>query len=323
MKTSIASSWRSVLAVVVLLSGCQPDLSAPLGAARDLVGDPEADRPVESCQVVRNEGQDSFLQTYRYDSRGLVSRWDDGFGTLIPQYDARGILVRARYGISDALFVTIVYEYQGSKVVREIWYQGGTDIVDDVVVNTWNAKGQLIRRESLLFGVYATFQYDAIGNAYQVDVLATNGFLFLSNTYSFTAAVKSPDLTLRGLPYGLQFINHVFNPWRQTAAKAVVTDIEGNRITLFDQDPAKSILIAGRKQFALYQNFFDKLSGTYYAQSWTYQNCPGNNYPPDVPPPPPLGGVRSQVAGAADLLLRGSMRDVRQQVEELKRRYGK
>lgn len=321
MKTSVASSWRSLLAIALLVSGCRPDTAGPNPVATiDVATDFAPDRPLETCQVVRNEGQDGFLQTYRYNSRGLVSRWEDGFGTLIPQYDMRGVLVRARYVIDDLTFATIVYEYHGGKIVRETWFLGATDTIEDILVNTWNANGQLIRRESLPFGVYTTFQYDAVGNAFQVDVLGPGGFLFLSNTYAFTAPVKSPDLTLRGLPYGPQFINHVFNPWRQTAAKAVITDQDGNLITLFDQDPVKSILVAGRQRYALYQNFYDKLSGTYYAQTWSYQNCPGNNFPPDVPPSP---SIRGRAAGAADFVLRGSMRGVRQQIEELKKKYAR
>jgi len=309
-----------LLAIALFLFGCRADTSGPDGiAVRDVVAHLAVGNRLVACQVVRNEGQDGFLQTYAYNSGGLVSRWQDGFATLIPQYDSRGVLVRARYTIDDLTFATIVYEYQGGKIVRETWFIGANNTVEDMVVNTWNAKGQLIRRESLPFGVYTTFQYDAVGNAYQVDVLGTDGFLFLSNTYSFTAPVRNPDLTLRGLPYGPQFINLVFNPWRQTAAKAVVTDQNGNLVTLFDQDPEKSVLIAGQQGFALYQNFFDKLSGTYYAQTWTYQNCPGNNFPPDVPTP----AVRSRAAGAADFVLRGSMRNVRQQVEEIKRRYAR
>lgn len=323
MNSTIASSRRSLLAIALFVCGCRSDTSGPDPIATLAVLDNvQAGRRVDACQVVRNEGQDGFLQTFRYDSRGLVSRWEDGFATLIPQYDAKGALVRATYIIDDATFASIVYKYQGGKVAQETWFIGGTDIVDDILVNTWNARGQLIRRESQLFGVYTTFQYDAIGNAYQVDVLGSDGFLFLSNTYAFTAPIKSPDLTLRGLPYGPQFINLVFNPWRQTAAKAVVSDLEGNLVTLFDQDPKKSMLVAGQQQYALYQKFFDKLSGTWYAQTWSYVNCPGNSYPPDVPPSPSLGS-RSRAAGTADFVLRGSMRTVRQQVDELKRKYAR
>src|SRR4029453_8467766 len=118
---------------------------------------------------------------------------------------------------------------------KEVWINGATGLIDDILANTWNAKGQLTRRESVPFGVFASLQYDALGNAYQVDVLGTNGFLLLSNTYTFLSPVKSPDLTLRGLPYGPQFLNYVFNPRRQTSAKAVVSDVNGNLFTLFDQ----------------------------------------------------------------------------------------
>ncbi|HEV8364066.1 MAG TPA: hypothetical protein VGQ52_11160 [Gemmatimonadaceae bacterium] len=318
MQISVASSWRSSLLLVLLLPGCRTDASGPdANSVRDAIN--VAESPGQACQVVRNLGQDGFLQNYRYDSRGLVSRWDDGFGSYLPQYDAQGALIRAQYVLGDITLASIAYEYVAGKIVKEVWFNGFTGLIDDILVNTWNANGQLTRRESVPFGVFATLQYDALGNAYQVDVLATNGFLLLSTTYTFLSPVKSPDLTLRGLPYGPQFLNYVFNPRRQTSAKAVVSDVNGNRITLFDQDPQKSVLIAGQQQFALFQNFFDKVSGTFYAQTWSYSNCPGNNFPPDIAGTTLLGGSRS--AGPSDFALRGSMKDVKQQIEALKRKF--
>lgn len=308
---------RSFIAVVLFLVGCQTDPTAPTGPAPN-VASLAGDGTAQSCQVVRNLGQDGFLQNYRYDSQGLVSRWDDGFGTLLPQYDSRGVLVRARYVVGDIALASIGYEYSSGKVAKETWLNPVTGFVDDIIVNTWNAAGQLVRRESLSFGFFATFQYDELGNAFQVDVLATNGFLLLSNTYTFRAAVKSPELTLKGLPYGPQFLNYVFNPRRQTSAKAVISDVEGHHIVVLDQDPARSVLFAGKQNFALYQNFFDRLSGTFYSQTWTYQHCAGNNFPPDIPPSPlTLGGKR----GAADFALRGPMKNVKQQIQALATKY--
>jgi YD repeat-containing protein len=325
MQTSSARR-RVLFTVALVLVGCRADTSAPdPDATRNLITDAAAaDRQLQRCQVLRNLGQDGFLQTIRYDNRGLVSRWEDGIGTYLPQYDASGRLTRARYVLNDLASATIFYRYQGPRIERETWFLSGTEVVLDELVNTWDARGQLVRRESVPFGVFTTFQYDAMGNAFQVDVRGAGGFLLLSNTYAFTAPIKSPDLTLRGLPYGPQFINYVFNPRRQTAAKAVVSDPQGNLITLFDQDPARSVLVAGQQNFALYQNFFDKLSGTFYAQTWTYQQCPGNNFPPDIPPAPPGSSARRSGAGRPDdLALRGSMSSVRQQIDGLRKRYGK
>jgi hypothetical protein len=317
MKIRTISSRRSLLSIALFLLGCRTDTSGPdSNSARDFrIGETQA----QSCQVQRNLGQDGFLQNYRYDSRGFVSSWYDGVGTYLPQYDATGVLTTARYMLGDFTLASITYEYTAGKIVKEMWFNGATGLVDDKIVNTWNANGQLTRRESVPFGVFATFQYDALGNARQVDVLDGNGVLLLSNTYTFQAPVKSPDLTLRGLPYGLQFINYVFNPRRQTSAKAVVSDPEGNRVTLFDQDPQKSVLIAGQQQFPLYQNFFDTMSGTFYAQTWSYANCSGNNFPPDIPGTQLLAG--SQRAGPSDFALRGSMKSAKQQIEALRRKF--
>ena len=318
MRRSIASNWISALSIILFLVGCRTDSSGPdSNGARNVVG--LNGDPGQACQVVRNLGQDGFLQNYRYDSRGLVSRWDDGFGSLYPMYDSNGLLVRARYMLGDVTLTSITYEYAAGKIVKEVWHNGVTDLVDDILVNTWNGQGQLIRRESVPFGVFATLKYDNIGNAYQVDVMGPGGVLFLSNTYTFLAPVKSPDLTLRGLPYGPQFLNYVFNPRRQTSAKAVMSDAAGNLITVFDQDPQKSVLIAGQQQFPVFQNFFDKLSGTFYAQTWSYSNCPGNNFPPD------MAGLQLSASGKrsgpADFSLRGSMKDVKKQIDALRRKY--
>lgn len=318
MKTRLVSSRRFLLPIALFLLGCRTDTSGPdSNSARNV-------RIIDSqglaCQVQRNLGQDGFLQNYRYDSRGLVSRWDDGFGSYLPQYDAAGVLTRARYALGDITLASMAYQYNtDGKIVKEVWYNGATGLVDDILMNTWNANGQLTRRESVPFGFFAIFQYDALGNAYQVDVKTSTGLLLLSNTYTFQAPVKNPEVTMRGLPYGAQFLNHVFNPLRQTSAKAVVSDTEGNLVTLFDQDPQQSVLMAGQQQFALYQNLFDKVSGTFYAQTWTYANCPGNNFPPDIPGSQRVAGNKR--AGPSDFALHGSMKSVKQQIDALRRKF--
>ena len=317
----------SVLALVFVLSGCRSDVAAPNNpsATADLARGLDADVPLETCQVLRQVGQSSFLQTYRYDNRGLLSRWEDASGNiLLPQYDSRGALVRAKYHAPRSEFAsTIVFVYDGANIVRENWYEEPSNRLSDIVVNTWNSKGQLILRQSLYQGSNATFQYDAVGNAYQVDESINDGLGILVTvitTYTFSAPVKSPDLTLRGLPYPPQYINRVFNPQHQTGAKADFVDYDGSLIPLYDFDPNKSILVAGQQHFPLYQQFFNTLTGTYWpAQTWSYQRCPGNNYPPDTAPSSSLA-IRSQTRSTADLSLGGPMGDVRRHLRALNRK---
>lgn len=311
---------EKTLAVVSLVwfAACGTDATGPdTTALRG--GALSGEAPGQFCQVVRNLGQDGFLQNYRYDSHGFLVRWDDGFGSYLPQYDANGKLVRARYVLGDITLASISYDYSGDKIAKEVWLNGATGLVDDILVNTWDAKGQLTKRASVPFGVYTAFTYDALGNAYQVDVLSGTGALLLSNTYTFLSAVKSPDVTLRGLPYGAQFLNYVFNPRRQTSAKAVISDIDGNLVTLFDQDPGKSVLVGGQQQLALYQNLYDKVSATFYGQTWSYNGCAGNNFPPDIGSPTSFSVRRAGV----DFALRGSTRTIKQQIAALARRYGR
>src|SRR5574341_762818 len=148
MRSCILSSWLRSISLLLLLVGCRTDSTGPDDSIlRNAALNGEFTG--QSCQVVRNLGQSGFLQNYRYDSQGMLIRWDDGFGSYLPQYNSNGVLVRARYVLGDITLASIVYDYSGSKIAKEIWLNGATGLVDDVLLNTWNAQGQLIRRESV------------------------------------------------------------------------------------------------------------------------------------------------------------------------------
>lgn len=258
--------------LIPILGACSGDSAV---AARPLVvaQDRQPPPPPTGCALVLNKGDEGFREEYRYNADGLVGFWVDQFGGQASfVYDNRRRLKNAVFtdGVST---YNIDFVYKGGRIVRELAYDAATGALADIVVNSYNETGQLVRRESYAFDFYATFAYDAVGNAYQVDVLGVGGYLYIATTFSFTMDVKNPNLALHGLPYGVPYINQVHGPWRQTAAKSIITDANGDPLVLFDQDPYKSILRAGSENYAVYQSLFDKLSQTFFNQKWEYQNC--------------------------------------------------
>jgi len=141
------------------------------------------------------------------------------------------------------------------------------------VLVTYKDKGQVIKYESLLYEYYSTFEYDAAGNARKIDVTGNDGYVYISEKYYFTKKIKNPMLAVPGIPFALQYSNVVFSPYRFTGVTSVVTDENGNLVTVADDDPDKSILNPGTDNFAASQNFYDNLSGTWYGQNWRYKNC--------------------------------------------------
>jgi len=313
--TSTRLAHARVLVATLSLAACSTEPTSG-GRASNLPTEPALGTLASSCALVRNQGQQGYLETFQYNANGLVEVYHDLFGAQTRfGYDAQGRLATAVFDDGDQIF-DVVFEYSGGRIARELTTDAATGDLVDEVVNSYDAKGRLVRRESLDGGFYATFAYDRFGNANQVDVLGTDGYLFIATTYQFTREVRDPHRTLRGLPYNVPFINSAINPWRQTAAKSVITDAEGGLLTLYDQDPARSILRTGADNYATFQSFFDKLSSTYYTQRWEYEGCAGGTAA-NV-----SVGSSAPMPGSA-LPVRGSRARLTRHIDALRQAYGR
>ena len=86
---------------------------------------------------------------------------------------------------------TIFFGNKNNKVIKEIWYVGDTKDVDDIVINTYNKKDQLIKSESL------NYDYDTL-NTYTPQGDLKSWFFFSGGQpaqkgeYTFKKEIKNP-----------------------------------------------------------------------------------------------------------------------------------
>ena len=278
MKKNVSFQFVLSLIFVLLLASCRKEQAlSPAVSSSDSESLIDLSLNSSTCRLTFNKDEYGNLNSFQYNDRGLVEKWiySTPYGykeVLKVKYDSKNQVSGSWYEFDGNSF-RVEYQYEDGRIVKEFWFVGNTEIVDDTVLITYNDKGKVTQYESRLYQYYSTFEYDASGNAYQVNVVGFDGYLYIATTYQFTKKIKDPYRALPGIPFALQYSNLVFNTHRPTGIKTVVTGSDGSLVTLFDYDPAKSILRAGPGNYPFYQNYYDNLSGTWYAQAWRYENC--------------------------------------------------
>ncbi|MES2890869.1 MAG: hypothetical protein V4725_02630 [Bacteroidota bacterium] len=263
MKKSIYTLFAVMLTPGLLLPGCRKD---------------EAQ---SSCRLIAWQGlDDGYLRTLAYNDRGLLSEWKETSSqfevnqTSAYIYNENKKLEKVDFYNKGVLEYTIDLVYQHGRIEKEIWYVGNTEVVDDTVVNTYNSKKQLVKRESLLYGYYAAFTLDAMGNATRLDVNGSDGTRFQTEILEFNKPVKEPMRAVPGMPYPVQYINYSIDALKYTYYRGYYFDENGVPIDFYELDREKSVpLNAGTEGYAIFYNTFDNVSQLYNRQVWQYDNC--------------------------------------------------
>lgn len=278
MKKNLSLQFVMSLSCLLLFSACQKEQAlSPAVSSTCSESITELSDNSSTCRLTFNKDEYGNLNSFQYNDRGLVEKWvystTYGFKEVFKvKYNSNNQVSASWYEFDGNAF-RVEYQYENDRIIKEFWFVGNTEIVDDTILVTYNDKGKVAQYESRLYQFYSTFEYDASGNAYQVNVTGFDGYLYVATTYQFTKKIKDPYRALPGLPFALQYANLVFNTYRPTGIRTVVTGEDGSLVTLFDYDPATSILRAGQGNYPFFQKYYDQLSGTWYAQAWKYENC--------------------------------------------------
>ena len=186
-----------------MISGCRkdtPDESAGSSPQVDGTSAVVDARPGQ-CRLtsaIRDNAYGEFLQ---YNSRGLVSEWKedyfDGFPYVVSYtYDIFGRL-KTGHVVNYYTGATndVKYQYQGNRLIKHTIYETGTNTVVNEIVNTYNYRGQIIRRGSTMFPVYCTFSYNFLGNNTLVNYYV-NDALYLKEEFTYRQFNRNPFLPL-------------------------------------------------------------------------------------------------------------------------------
>ncbi len=267
------------LMFVLLLSACKKDMpSDAVNAEEDVTGKSADESRFGQCRLssaIRDNAYGEFLQ---YNNRGLVSEWKedyfDGFPYVVTYtYDLFGRLktghVEDTYsGISS----DVKYLYNGSRLIKHTIYETGTNTVKNVIVNTYNNRGQIIKRGSTMFPVYCTFSYDWRGNNNLVNYYV-DGALYMKEEFTHRQFNRNPFLAAHGMPYVTFAYDFLFSNWWETSEKFTMYDENGVANVFVDLDPQTAVLTLGPQQYLTSVTNFDRAIQENTSAYFSYENC--------------------------------------------------
>ncbi len=206
---------------------------------------------------------------------GLVDEWSTFYGTTFKMEYGRDKKMKAATAYIDGeLISTIHFIRKNNKIVKEIWYVGNTDVVDDEVINTYNRKGQLIKNESLNYDYYVLNTYTPHGNLESWTYYG-GGLPVSAAVYTYKEDIKTPYLARPGIEYSFAWINSAFGSGDRwySSEQAISYDENGEPYLYYDQDPKKTKWQRGDNGFPIRADYIDRLTGGLIINSFQYENC--------------------------------------------------
>lgn len=273
-----------MLFALTMITSCQDQVLEPELSDDDLLKSGSKGNVENKIRLLEDKGlSDGFLQGYRYNEMGLVNSFYlfkpgifDWWATM--EYDDNNRMSKARFFYSEDEFYDIVLTWEKDKLVEETWYVPGEEEIVDHYINTYNKKGQLVKRDNPPYDFYALFQYDNKGNLKSMKLIDYDENFFYGQEFSYSKPVKNPFTAVPGMPVSIFFVNwNEISPSRFSGIKAYYFDEKGNEVVEFNWESAETVLKAGLGNYAVYQNSRDVVSDTWTDQTWTYEKSSGKS----------------------------------------------
>ena len=212
---------------------------------------------------------DGFLEGYGYNELGLANSFylskPDLFNfRATMEYDNKNRMSKAIFYFSEDEYYDIVLRWENDKVAEETWYAPGTEDMVDHYFNTYNKKGQLVKRDNPPYQFYAIFHYDNLGNIKSQEIINDDGSLYYGWEFSYSEHIKNPFTAIPGMPASIIFVEwNDSSPNRFTGLKTYYHDENGNKVVDFNWESAETVIKAGLEHYAVYQNSRDVISDTW------------------------------------------------------------
>ncbi|CAN5793155.1 hypothetical protein BH10BAC3_BH10BAC3_23710 [soil metagenome] len=326
MRTTQISLFTLLVSVVVFTS-CQRSIDMNRTTPVQLSAANEA--ATNKCRLAYGDYFNGFIsETYQYNAAGLVSDCQvDLLGSIFihatMQYDSKGMLRTGTLSYDNITFYDVEFQYENNRIVKEVVYEQGTSIIADYSVNTYNQKGQIIKRASPPFNLYSNFKYDAVGNVINDDVYFIDNDIFVFGiAWQYTKPIKEPKNARPGMPpYSWWWLDELTSPFLPSDRDEFQGDYVGGSFPVFDEDISQTIITPAAQNLPSDRLSFDNISGSEFYNYWEYENCGGKNGL-NQPARKQLSKMDQRTKDLALLrmpLLRGSK--VKQQLEERKAIY--
>ena len=282
MKKKFFYPFAILLTAMLFIAGCQKEAKE----SNETTGiQPSTSKPDNAggCRLTMYHLYDPISDYHQIDNftykNGLLDEWAVSYGWVFKMdYDKTGKMKSATVFEDDELIFTIQFIYKNNKVVKEIWYLGNTQVVDDEVIITYNQKGQMIKNESLYYDYYTTYTYMANNGELDSWLFFIGGVPFQKGDYIPSQRYKNPFRAVPGLDYAFGYANSGSFSWNSwySAEKITYYDEGGNPTIHYDLDPAKTTWVVGSQNYPLQANYKDRSSGETITNTFEYENCPGS-----------------------------------------------
>jgi len=275
----------AIFCVILVMTGCQKNTNPedPSFSEEPTASDLQPGSN-GNCRLTEYDYYDGVsdyhnIEHVSFKENGFVDEWTTPFGIVFKMdYNIKGQLKTAMGYENDVLVYTVQFEYQENRVVRETWYQGNTDVIDDVVEYSYNLKGQMIKNISHNYDYYTTYTYTASNDV-------KSWFFFVGDTpavkgeYTYTGSVKNPFKTWKGISHNFPYANPAFASTERwyISEKITLYDEDGNPLVLYDQDPSQTTWETGHEHLPTRINYVDIQTGTAMYDGFEYENCKGNS----------------------------------------------
>lgn len=277
MKKNYLKIVSALIIATLFMAGCQKDTKL-INYANNQHGNAGPGEHKDGCRLVSDNSEFGNL-TYTYNQRGVVEQWNVDYldGYLAMEYNAVGRLVKSKYYSGGVLANTIVFFYQGDRVVKETWYDGDTQTKVDEVFYTFNRGGMVTKGQSFLNNYTSIYKYTTDGGSVSDWDFYLGSILNYSQQFIYLPPHhKQPDLARPGLDYDFISSNGRISQsrWYSTSEKDISYDANGmNPQVLLDQDPLKSIIQFNDHNYVTATDFYDNLTQSYVHFLFTYENC--------------------------------------------------
>lgn len=324
MKRNYLKIFSTLFIAILLIAGCQKD-TKQINYANNLQGNAGKGDYKDGCRQVSNNSEYGNY-TYTYNQRGLVDQWNVDFldGYFAMEYNAIGHLVKSKYYSEGVLENTIVFFYQGDRVVKETWYDGDTQTKVDEVFYTFNRDGMVTKGQSFLDDYTSIYKYTPDGGSVSEWDFYMSGILNYVQQFTYLPPHhKQPDLARPGLDYDFISANGRISQsrWYSTSEKDISYDENGmNPQVLVDQDPTKSIIQFNDHNYVTVTDFYDNITQAYVHFRFAYENCgldEGNNASIAFKSPV----MSNSKMNLANYLRIGSAKSIKEQVKEFRNQY--
>lgn len=282
MHTILKYCCFTIVAILLGVS-CKRDVEFT-STPQDLKANEANKAALHNCRLTFTDYGDGFYtETYSYNAKGLVKDLKiESFGFLLNhitmQYDHWNRLIKGTLSYDDITVYDFVFEYKHNRIVKETYYEQGTSIVYDFVINTYNWKGQIIKRDDPPFDYFATFEYDILGNLTKSEARTSSGELAFREEYSYRKPIRLAASARPGIPFSFWYLTTIESgPLVDWSRDVFVGDGVGGEFKVYDENPNKTSVTSTSRHFVNTKSTFDEANAIEYYQYWEYENCGGGH----------------------------------------------